>query len=377
MKKDTKLNKFARFRGVNNIKTCEKVTDNNLVIIGGVVAGRQLKILIDNGSQAELISKQTALELGLKIRKSDIQLATPSSELRVLGEVDLNLTIAGHNTNVIAQVVDGLSTKYDIILGLGWLNTYQTQFITEPGKTPVFKLDNTEIPIIKENISYKDVVTTVNLSNSCEDTIDIAKCATDMVIPPRSVGFIKLKIPYNEKLIESNKLIHFQEINHVKDNTDEYGDNTGPQNLFKFQPGVIKVKLSGNNRLYCHVTYSNLSEENIHLSKNQTIGNLSLVEEVILDNNDTNLIHTVTENKSNVKDKDYTNPSIRLEYIKGLLKGKCSDTRSQQLLEQLFRKYPNIVKCPGEILGHTDALEHDILYQGPKVIYKPPYKKGS
>ena len=68
MKKDTKLNKFARFRGVNNIKSCGKVSDNNLVIIGGEVAGRQLNILIDNGSQAELISKQTALELGLKIR---------------------------------------------------------------------------------------------------------------------------------------------------------------------------------------------------------------------------------------------------------------------------------------------------------------------
>ena len=90
------------------------------------------------------------MELGLKIRKSDIQLASPSSELRVLGEVDLNLTIAGHNTNVIAQVVDGLSTKYDIKLGLGWLNKYQTQFITEPGKTPVFKLDNSEIPILKK-----------------------------------------------------------------------------------------------------------------------------------------------------------------------------------------------------------------------------------
>ena len=47
------------------------------------------------------------------------------------------------------------------------------------------------------------------------------------------------------------------------------------------------------------------------------------------------------------------------------------------MLEQLFRKYPNIVKCPGEILGYTDAIEHDILYQGPKVIYIPPYKKSS
>ena len=132
--------------------------------------------------------------------------------------------------------------------------------------------------------------------------------------------------------------------------------------------------MTGNNKLYCHVTYSNLSEENIHLCKNQTIGNLSLVEEVILDNNDTKLINTATKNESNVKDKDYNNPSIRQEYIKGLLTGKCEDSRSQQLLEQLFRKYPKIVKCPGEILGYTDAITHDILYQGPKVIYIPPYK---
>ena len=47
------------------------------------------------------------------------------------------------------------------------------------------------------------------------------------------------------------------------------------------------------------------------------------------------------------------------------------------MLEQLFRRFLNIAKCPGEILGHTDALEHDILYQGPKVIYIPPYKKSS
>ena len=105
------MNIFARFRGVNNIKTYEKEIDNNLVIIGGVMSGRKLKNLIDNGSQAELISKQTALELGKTIRKSNTKLATATSEIRVLGEVDINLTIAGHNTNVTAQVVEGLSVQ--------------------------------------------------------------------------------------------------------------------------------------------------------------------------------------------------------------------------------------------------------------------------
>ena len=50
MKKDTKLNKFARFRAVNNIKTYEKQKDNNLIMIEGCLeSSRKLKILIDNG----------------------------------------------------------------------------------------------------------------------------------------------------------------------------------------------------------------------------------------------------------------------------------------------------------------------------------------
>ena len=104
--------------------------------------------------------------------------------------------------------------------------------------------------------------------------------------------FVKLKIPYNEKLLGSKKLIHFEQLNNVKENTDEFGDNSGPQNLFKFQSGVIEAILSGNNKLYCHVVYSNLSEETITLKKNQTIGNLSLVDEVLFDDKNTNLINT-------------------------------------------------------------------------------------
>ena len=84
---------------------------------------------------------------------------------------------------------------------------------------------------------------------------------------PRSVGFIKLKIPYNSKLLDTKQLIHFEQINHINQNHDEYGDNLGPQNLFKVQSGVIKVKLSGNNKLYCHVAYSNLSEDTISPKK--------------------------------------------------------------------------------------------------------------
>ena len=47
------------------------------------------------------------------------------------------------------------------------------------------------------------------------------------------------------------------------------------------------------------------------------------------------------------------------------------------MVEQLFKKYPKLVKCPNEVLGHTDAIQHDILYDGPKCIYVPPYKTTS
>ena len=219
---------------------------------GCVESDKNLKILIDNGSQANLIAKQVALELGKTIRSSNTQLATVVSEMSVLGEVDLNLSIAGHNMNVVAQVVDKLSPKYDVILGIGWLNEHHTDFITCPGRTPIFRIDNVDIPIVREAIVHKGFKT-VNVSDLSSNTIDFAKCANNIKIKPRSVGFIKLKIPYNEKLLNTNQLIHFDQIHNVRENHDEFGDNLGPQNLFKIQSGVIKVKLSGNSRLYCHV----------------------------------------------------------------------------------------------------------------------------
>ena len=48
--------------------------------------------------------------------------------------------------------------------------------------------------------------------------MDFAKCATNLKILPRSVGFVKLKIPYNNKLLDTKKLIHFEQINHVTKN---------------------------------------------------------------------------------------------------------------------------------------------------------------
>ena len=55
--------------------------------------------------------------------------------------------------------------------------------------------------------------------------------------------------------------------------------------------------------------------------------------------------------------------------------GKCAEnSKCQKLVEDLFKKYPSLVKCPNEKLGYTDAVQHEILYDGPPVIYIPPYK---
>ena len=74
-----KLNKFQRFRSVNNVRAGKTCANNDLVIIEGCLeSNKKLKILIDSGSQADL----------------------------------------------------------------SWLNKHKTEFVTEPGKTPVFRIQD-------------------------------------------------------------------------------------------------------------------------------------------------------------------------------------------------------------------------------------------
>ena len=131
-------------------------------------------------------------------------------------------------------------------------------------------------------------------------------------------------------------MIHFEQLDHATEKTDKFGDNTGPGELFNLQAGIIKIKLSGNGRVYCHAPYSNLSEETINLKKGKSVGSLSLVDEVLISNSNTKLVNTATKQEAEDKDKDYSDPIIRHEYIKKLLVGKCEDSRYQQLVEQLF-----------------------------------------
>ena len=210
--KGRKLNKFAHIRkikNINNINLHSRVPDNDLVIIEGCTEnGKSLRILVDNGSQAELISESAARDLNKNIIKSNTTLTTAQGAgMNILGQVDLNLKIAEHEFNFPAQVVSQLSPLYDIIVGMAFLNDNTTCLKTRPGHTPKFCIGDTEIPILSDK--RRSGMTILNIRNLESDAVDFAKSASTIFIKPRSKGCIKLAIPANEKL-HNDKLIYFE-----------------------------------------------------------------------------------------------------------------------------------------------------------------------
>ena len=197
----SKLNRFLnvrRARQVNNVRSNNSIPDNDLVIIKGCLEnGKSLRILIDSASQAELITEQATFELNKSMAESNMKLATAQgADMEIKGQVNLNLQIAGHKFDVTTQVVSQLSPLYDIILGIGFLNSHYACLRTKPGFTPIFCIDNTEIPIVQDSRTHG--LTILNVSNLTPDVIDFAKSASETYIKPRSKGFIKLAIPNNE-----------------------------------------------------------------------------------------------------------------------------------------------------------------------------------
>ena len=142
-KYNSKLNRFSKFRNaklVNNVNNYSSTPNNDLIIVKGCSeGGRPLRILIDHASQAELISEAAASQLNKNIISSDVKLVTAQgASLNVSGQVNLDLCIGGHKSYVAAQVVNQLSSAYDMIIGIGWLNQHDTNLRTKVGHTPIF-----------------------------------------------------------------------------------------------------------------------------------------------------------------------------------------------------------------------------------------------
>ena len=66
-------------------------------------------------------------------------------------------------------------------------------------------------------------------------------------------------------------MVYFEALQQDSDNNEEYGDNIDSSKLFKFQKGVIKIRLSGNKKLYCHIPYVNYSNNTKTLKKGEKL----------------------------------------------------------------------------------------------------------
>ena len=162
-----------------------------------------------------------------------------------------------------------------MIIGIGWLNQHDTKLRTKVGHTPIFCIDDVEIPIIQSRTEKG--LTILNVENITSDTVDFAKTAATTFIKPRSKGIMKVAIPYNKKLL-GDSLVYFEPMPKSVEDHDEFGDNEEEDNLFELHSGIVKVKISGNNKLYCHIGYTNLGSTSKRLRKGQKIGFLSLAD---------------------------------------------------------------------------------------------------
>ena len=88
---------------------------------------------------------------------------------------------------------------------------------------------------------------------------------------------MKIAIPCNKKLL-GNNLVHFEAIQKLP--SDEFGDCIDSNELMKLHDGIIKIKSSGNNRLYTYVPYTNFSSSIKKFEKGQKLGYLYLCEEL-------------------------------------------------------------------------------------------------
>ena len=75
-------------------------------------------------------------------------------------------------------------------------------------------------------------------------------------------------------------MVYFEYLQQDSGDYDEYGDNIISSELFKLQKGVIKIKMSGNGKLYCHIPYVNYSSNTKRFRKGQRLGVISLVDKI-------------------------------------------------------------------------------------------------
>ena len=337
---------------VNNIaKPCA----SNLVIVKTAAEnGQQIKVLIDSAAQTEVLCQSTAERLGLKVRPSVAQInSAQGNEIEVVGECKFNLYFGKKLYEVRALVTPQLVAKCDVILGISFLNKHNTSLITRPGESPKFLIDNFHIPVIKERKEHGLSVFSINHT---ENIVEWAKASKHVILPPRNIGYLKVRIPFNQYLLNHDVCFH-----PIEKSSDEEGTSD-----FELREGLIKVRTSGNNKLYAYIPYINHSQEKVILRKGQPIGGLTIDLEVGIMCDQTKAVNNVVVSQPE--------KISRWEQIKQTLQGKTEPgSNEEKALLDCMEKHQKVVQLPGEPFQTTDTVTHFIDYHGPDALFIPQY----
>ena len=424
MKRNTKI-------VINSIGKKLSKNSNLIIIHGFTSAGLNIKVLIDSGAEANVLSEKIFKKMNQPKVNTDFSLSTAQGDaLPVLGSINMNLSLGDEIFEIETLITPILHNNFDLILGLPFLTENKTQICTTPNQTPKFYINNKVIPLIKETKNQKiNIFTIKQEALGCQEIVSTTR---KLKLPARTTGCIRISIPPNQQLL--NRLIFFEPF--------LQGDDKG---LMKkhliFEPGIIELRIK-RGKYHTYIVYYNNSYNTLNLPKGQKIGFLSVVTEP--DNpgkNSTNKLIGSSHNISNLnKDKIITEyiegnknkPSLytkcknlatkaynnskqlftssnilqvananitkqhsinlvapqerkninktedevreRWNYVKGLLENKAMPgTLEEAAIFRIMSKFTNLVKLPNEKLKHTNAIEHTILYNGPKSLFVYQY----
>ena len=247
----------------------------------------------------------------------------------------------------------------DIILGITFLNRHRTVLETNPGYSPKFIIDDCEIPILKDrNFKGLSVYTVKALDNQI---VEWTRNTGTVVIPPQTTGVLKLKVPCNEKLLRSHTMFHPMEPN------DEL--TRGEVDDLKFQEGLIKVRKTGNGKLYAYVGYINHTSEKMTIKDGEIVGGLSISGDSF------DLEPTDRHAGKYVNSVRVGSEQERWAQIEKELVGKVkAGSLEEKVLHRVIKRYKDVIQLKGEPFRTTGTVKHHIDNEGPPELFIPQYK---
>ena len=186
------------------------------------------------------------------------------------------------------------------------------------------------------------------------------------MIPPRSMGQLKLKVPYNDKLLKNKVLFHpwEEEDSLTKDEWDD----------FELPESLVKIRKTQNGKMYSYVKYINHSHHAKEIKQGEILGGVSIDAEVINwkdfdEKNEQNFINNVHVLN------DCEKVESRGNKIKNLLVDKViPGSEEEAALHRVMEKHMGVIQLEGEKFKTTDTVEHYIDYEGPPTLFTPAYK---